>query len=132
MKFRSFRHRETEPELGRPRPRRPTIVLACALSSLGLAIAGASAGTTVAAATGNAGASGPPAAALATRHYCAGFVSHLARDLGVSEDRLQSGVTRAAHETIDDAVASGDLTKQQANALKSYLSGRSICSLGIH
>jgi hypothetical protein len=39
---------------------------------------------------------------------------------------------RAGHETIDDAVARGDLTRQQANAIKSYLSGRSICSLGVH
>jgi hypothetical protein len=127
MKLRSFRHHETEPELGR-RPHRPTIVLACALSSLGLVIAG----TPVVAAVGNPGAGRPHAATFATRHYCASFVSHLAGDMGVSEDRLQSSVTRAAHETIDDAVASGDLTKQQANALKSYLAGRSICSLGIH
>jgi hypothetical protein len=131
MRDRSFRHHQTEPAMRGRRLRRPVVLLTCAVSSLGLAIAGATSGTT-AAAKGSTGTSGPSAAAFATRHYCASFVSHLARDLGVSEERLQSAVTRAGGETIDDAVASGDLTTKQANALKSYLSGRSICKLGMH
>jgi hypothetical protein len=132
MRDRSFRHHQSEPARSRRRLRRPALLLTCAVSSLGLAVAGATAGTTVAAAKGNTGTSGPSAATFAARHYCGSFVSHLARDLGVSEERLQSAVTRAGRETIDDAVASGDLTTKQANALKSYLGGRSICSLGIH
>jgi hypothetical protein len=132
MRDRSFRHHEIEPDMkGRPL-RRPILLLTCALSSLGLAAAGATAGTTVAAAKDGTGSSRPAVTTFASRHYCASFVSHLARDLGVSEDRLQSAVTRAGRETIDDAAAAGDLNTQQANALKSYLSGRSICSLGIH
>jgi hypothetical protein len=131
MRDRSFRHHQTEPAMRGRRLRRPVVLLICAVSSLGLAIAGATSGTT-AAAKGSTGTSGPSAATFATRHYCASFVSHLARDLGVSEERLQSAVTRAGGETIDDAVASGDLTRQQANSLKSYIGGRSICNLGIH
>jgi hypothetical protein len=132
MRDRSFPHHEIEPDgNGRP-PRRPILLLTCALSSLGLAIAGTIAGTTVAAAKNGTGGTRPAVTTFASGHYCASFVSHLARDLGVSEDRLQSAVTRAGRETIDDAAAAGDLNTQQANALKSFLSGRGICSLGIH
>jgi hypothetical protein len=132
MRDRSFRHHEIGPEMKRRPLRRPILLLTCGLSSLGLAIAGATAGTAVAAAKDGTGNTRPAVTTLASRHYCASFVGHLARDLGVSEDRLQSAVTRAGRETIDDAAAAGDLNTQQANTLKSYLSGRSICSLGIH
>jgi ribosomal protein S20 len=60
--------------------------------------------------------------------YCDKFNQHLAADLKTSQSNLQSQVTKAAEQTIDDAVKSGDLTQAQADKLKSRLtSSKSLC-----
>ena len=53
--------------------------------------------------------------------YCQDFVAHLAQSLGVNQTRLQVALTRAASQTVDDAVARGDITSDQANTMKSRL-----------
>jgi|SRR5215472_11041890 len=55
--------------------------------------------------------------------YCQDFVAHLAQSLGVNQTRLQVALTRAASQTVDDAVARGDITSEQANKMKSRLTG---------
>src|SRR5215472_1608579 len=71
--------------------------------------------SSVAAAPGQSPSPGAHAA------YCQDFVAHLAQSLGVNQSRLQVAMTRAASQTVDDAVARGDITSDQANKLKSRL-----------
>lgn len=59
--------------------------------------------------------------------YCQDFVGHLSRDLGVNQARLQVALTKAASQTVDDAVAKGDITSDQASTIKSRLTSGSIC-----
>jgi hypothetical protein len=59
--------------------------------------------------------------------YCTDFVNHLSRDLNVSPERLRSAAARAARSTVDDAVAKGDLTSSQGDALKKRLSNQNVC-----
>ena len=46
------------------------------------------------------------------------FVDKLAEKLGLTSDELESAMDEARSEAIDDAVASGDLTEEQGEALK--------------
>jgi hypothetical protein len=147
MRYRRFQSdNHGRPDVkGRPAHLRH-LKLLCALGSVGVVIAAANAPTalrslewrassdataaTLSIAASSADITGTSASNSAAKHYCASFVNHLARDLRVSPERLQGAVTRAATETIDDAVAKGDLTKKQASSLKSYVAGRPVCSLG--
>jgi hypothetical protein len=146
MRYRRFqRDDDGRPDVKKPAHRRQLLLL-CALGGVGVVIAAVSAPTALrglegratgaptavasSAALGQAEITGMPASNSAGKRYCASFVNHLARDLGVSPDRLQGAGRRAATETIDDAAAKGDLTKEQASILKSYVAGRPVCSLG--
>lgn len=60
--------------------------------------------------------------------YCQDFVNHLSADLGINRDKLQAAMAKAGQQTIDDAVAKGDLTKERANAMKARISSQSLCS----
>lgn len=46
------------------------------------------------------------------------FIDKLAEQLGLSSDELEAGLTAAQNEVIDDAVASGELTEEQAEAMR--------------
>ncbi|MBO0689029.1 MAG: hypothetical protein J2P40_05575 [Candidatus Dormibacteraeota bacterium] len=71
----------------------------------------------------------PSSGAQAQRQAtCQAFLNHLASDLGVSQDKLNAAAKQAGGQTIDDAVQKGDLTRQQANQLKSKLSEKDGCS----
>ncbi len=59
--------------------------------------------------------------------YCQDFVVHLSQALGVPQGKLQVALTKAARQTVDDAVAKGDITSDQASAIKSRLTNGSIC-----
>ena len=48
----------------------------------------------------------------------AGFLAKVAAKLGVSEDQLKGAIDEAQIETIDEAVASGRLTQEQADQMK--------------
>jgi hypothetical protein len=61
--------------------------------------------------------------------YCRDFVSHLSRDLNISNERTQAAMARAARATVDDAVAKGDLTKAQGDALKRHLAEKNLCAV---
>ena len=60
--------------------------------------------------------------------YCQDFVNHLSADLGINKEKLQAAMAKAGRETIDDAVAKGDLTKERARAMKARISSQSVCS----
>ena len=60
--------------------------------------------------------------------YCQDFVGHLATAAGVGSGQMQSALATAARETVDDAVAKGDLTSQQASKIKTRLSRGSVCN----
>jgi polyhydroxyalkanoate synthesis regulator phasin len=48
----------------------------------------------------------------------AGFLAKVAAKLGVSEDKLKGAIDEAQIETIDEAVASGRITQEQADRMK--------------
>jgi uncharacterized protein YidB (DUF937 family) len=59
--------------------------------------------------------------------YCNKFLSHLATNLGKSQTEVTGAIGKAVTQTIDDAVASGDLTKAQADRLKAKLASGPVC-----
>jgi hypothetical protein len=63
-----------------------------------------------------------PAAPGEAQSLCESFLSSLASELGVTVDKLQSGLLAASEATIDKAVADGVLTQDQAAFLKGRLS----------
>ncbi|HKF19564.1 MAG TPA: hypothetical protein VKF14_20565 [Candidatus Dormibacteraeota bacterium] len=81
----------------------------------------AAAGAAPAVASSVAAAPGQSPSPGAHAAYCQDFVAHLAQSLGVNQTRLQVALTRAASQTVDDAVARGDITSDQANTMKSRL-----------
>ena len=75
-----------------------------------------------------AGTPSPSASPSKASAYCDKFNQHLASDLKTSDSNLQSQISKAAQQTIDDAVKAGDLTQAQADKLKSQLSSsKSLC-----
>jgi hypothetical protein len=56
--------------------------------------------------------------------YCSRFTGHLASDLGKSQSQVQKAISDAINQTIDDAVKNGDLTRSQADAIKSRLTAK--------
>jgi hypothetical protein len=60
--------------------------------------------------------------------YCDKFTQHLAADLKTSQSNVQAQIKKAAGQTIDDAVKSGDLTQAQADKLKQRLDAGTLCS----
>src|SRR5215510_14986751 len=81
----------------------------------------AAAGAAPAVASSLAATPGQSPAPGAHAAYCQDFVAHLAQSLGVNQTRLQVALTRAANQTVDDAVARGDITSDQASTMKSKL-----------
>lgn len=72
-----------------------------------------------------------PAAATAktkAEEYCNKFLSHLAGNLGKTQSEVATAFGKAATQTIDDAVTSGDLTSAQAARLKAKLASGPACS----
>ncbi|MBJ7598668.1 MAG: hypothetical protein DLM67_26365 [Candidatus Nephthysia bennettiae] len=73
--------------------------------------------------------SASPSAAQAKRQaYCTGFVNHLASDLGKKPDQVNKAISDALSQTLADAVKAGDLTQQQADAIKARKNGSNVCS----
>lgn len=58
------------------------------------------------------------------------FLSHLADNLGISRDKLDQAITTSSDQTIDQAVANGDLTQQQGDALKERLANGDLFTFG--
>lgn len=83
----------------------------------------------VMAATGTPSTSKPPSPSNRAAQYCQDFIRHMSTDLGISTDRVQAAMIRAARQTLDDAVVKGDLTKSQADTIKARLGTESICNV---
>lgn len=58
---------------------------------------------------------------------CTDFLNHLATNLGISQSSLRSALQKSAGQTIDDAVAAGKLTADQAAKIKARLASGSGC-----
>src|SRR5262245_48842519 len=58
------------------------------------------------------------ATAAGTSSTPSGFVQSLAKHLGISTEKLQDAAKAAAIDQVDAALAAGDITKEQAEALK--------------
>jgi hypothetical protein len=63
--------------------------------------------------------------------YCGAFAGHLAANLGKSQSQVQSAVSSAISQTLNDAVKNGDLTQQQADAIKARLGSSGQSCAGI-
>jgi uncharacterized protein YidB (DUF937 family) len=71
-----------------------------------------------------------PTTAKKADEYCNRFLSHLAGNLGKSQSEVATAVGKAVTQTIDDAVTAGDLTKAQADRLKTKLAAGPACNAG--
>jgi hypothetical protein len=108
-------------------PRAGRIAIAAAGAA---AVAGTAVGVT-AAATGApllAASPKPTTSASTGSAYCDRFVGHLSSDLGKSQDQVKKALTDALNQTLADAVKNGDLTQQQADAIKAKESGGQLCA----
>ncbi|HXM58458.1 MAG TPA: hypothetical protein VOB72_23865 [Candidatus Dormibacteraeota bacterium] len=63
----------------------------------------------------------PSANPGARQAYCNTFTGHVAANLGKTPAQVQKAITDAIGQTLNDAVKNGDLTQQQAAAIKSRL-----------
>ena len=60
---------------------------------------------------------------------CTAFVTHFASDLGSTPSKVDAAFQKAAGQTIDDEVKSGDITQAQADAIKKKLTSQTPCAL---
>jgi uncharacterized protein YidB (DUF937 family) len=67
------------------------------------------------------GDSGLLATDSSTGTYCQTFLDQFAKNLGVSESALLPAAKSAAKAAVEKAVADGDLTKEQGDAMKSRI-----------
>jgi hypothetical protein len=98
-----------------------------------LVVAGLLGIVTVAAASPKPSASPSPsgsagAAPAKAQAYCDSFVNHLASNLGKKPDQVKKAITDARDQTLADAVKAGDLTQQQADAIKAKRNGKQVCA----
>src|SRR6202011_5431940 len=75
--------------------------------------------------------SASPGAAAKRQAYCDSFINHLASNLGKKPTDVQKAASSAIDQTLDDAVKAGDLTRQQADAIKARQAGKPVCSGGL-
>jgi uncharacterized protein YidB (DUF937 family) len=75
--------------------------------------------------------SASPGAAAKSQAFCDSFVNHLASNLGKKPGDVQKAATSALDQTLADAVKSGQLTQQQADAIKARQAAKPVCSGGL-
>jgi hypothetical protein len=75
--------------------------------------------------------SASPGAAARSQAYCDSFINHLASNLGKKPGDVQKAAASALDQTLDDAVKAGDLTRQQADAIKSRQASKPVCAGGL-
>lgn len=86
-------------------------------------------GGTTALASGTAAQPSPsPHASTGAAVYCQDFLAHLSTAVGVGQVRLQTALTRAARQTVADALARHDINNKQASTINSQLSAGSVCT----
>jgi len=83
-----------------------------------------------------AASSGPAAAdttsvaqASSASAICTDFISHVAGDLGKTQDQVNAAIQKAIGQTIADQVKSGKLTQKQADAITQRLAKQPLCTL---
>jgi 3-hydroxyacyl-CoA dehydrogenase len=101
------------------------LVAAGVVVTLTAAASGVQANTLAATATKP---SASPGAAAKRQAYCDSFINHLASNLGKKPADVQKAASSALDQTLADAVKAGDLTQQQADAIKARQSGKQTCS----
>lgn len=74
-----------------------------------------------AARTSNATAAAPSTDKGKLAKYCDAFIGHVGTNLGKSSDEVKKAMVDAANQTVDEAVASGDLTQAQADKIKTQI-----------
>lgn len=72
--------------------------------------------------------SSPGASSTSGQAYCDRYISHVAANLGKSPDQVKKAMTDALNQSLADAVKAGELTQQQADAIKARDSGKSACA----
>jgi hypothetical protein len=82
----------------------------------------------VALATGLSG--GAALAATGTGNPASDFLGGVAKRLGISEDKLEAAIQDETIARIDAAVAAGDITKEQGDALKQRVQSGDVPPLG--
>jgi hypothetical protein len=87
--------------------------------------------STLAATATKPSASPSPGAAAKRQAYCDAFINHLASNLGKKPADVQKAASSALDQTLADAVKAGDLTQQQADAIKARQSGKQVCAGGL-
>jgi hypothetical protein len=60
---------------------------------------------------------------------CQDFLGHLATELGISSDKLDTAAVAAGKETVQDRVASGAITQAEADKIEARLTSDGICSV---
>jgi 3-hydroxyacyl-CoA dehydrogenase len=101
------------------------LVAAGVVVTLTAAASGVQANTLAATATKP---SASPGAAAKRQAYCDSFINHLASNLGKKPADVQKAASSALDQTLADAVKAGDLTQQQADAIKARQAGKQTCS----
>ncbi len=102
---------------------------------LTLAATGAIVVAGVAGATGFASAQEPTATPQATKHEKRverrdNFLGKVATNLGITLDQLKQAFRSAATQTVDDALANGDITQAQADKIKANIESGKNLGLG--
>lgn len=95
---------------------------ACALAVTAGAATVAATGMPLLAASPQPSASPKPAAG-----QCDRFVANFAASIGKSQDQVRKAYSDALAKTLDDAVKAGELTQQQADAIKTRASADQLC-----
>jgi ribosomal protein S20 len=104
-------------------------VIAVVVGALALAGGGIAAAAAASSSTGTPVAKASPVtSASSAQRYCQKFLAHLSQDLNTSQPSVESAISKAASQTIDDAVSAGQLTAKQGAQLKSRLSQNALCS----
>ena len=107
-----------------------TVVAAILAAGLVVLVTAAATGANLgvlAAATPQPGNS-PGSSSTKAQANCDRFVGHLASNLGKSPDQVKKAMTDALNQSLADAVKAGDLTQQQADAIKARENGQPVCS----
>src|SRR5918911_4259644 len=103
-----------------------TVVAAVLAAGLVVLVTAAATGTDLAVLA--AGTPQPGNSSTKAQANCDRFIGHVASNLGKNPDQVKKAMTDALNQSLDDAVKAGELTQQQADAIKARESGKPVCS----